>query len=214
MLLILVAAAVIGAILGLKNQGLSLSSPRVISYGIDAGSEPAQYETGFFQNALPVRNGVATLSSDASYSISAKVESIRAYDDSISAAVPFDVLLAWGEMADSSVDSRLEWEQGDRQGSVSGTLKGSGPNVSSSYVAGHVSNNHLVPANDRIRSALATIEPGDMVKIDGHLVDLRLQTSGNRVISAKTSKSRFDQGDGACEIILVDQIQINDRHYQ
>lgn len=215
LLLTALATIIITLIAGGLNRELSFSSAEAVTnYGTNPESEPVQLETGFFQATLPVDGGVATVSSDASYSISAKVEGIKAYEDASSPAVPYDLLLAWGKMADVSVDGRLTWKQQDRQGVVSGSLGGAnGADVSHSYVVSHVSNNHLIPANERIRTALETIKTGDLVKIDGHLVDVKIKT-GNRIVSLGTSKSRTDQGDGACEVIFVEQIRINNRYYQ
>jgi hypothetical protein len=203
-------------VLGLVWQNdSSLSSDRSFSFGIDAGQDPAQSQTSPFRVNLAVDSGMASLSSESSYSINAKVESTHTYDDSISAVVPMDLLLAWGDMTDPDVDGRLTWKQDDRQGTVSGMLGGGdGADVTSGYVIGHVSNNHLIPANAHIRAALATIKPGDMVKIDGRLVDVKLRTDDNRVLTVQTSKSRSDQGDGACEIIYVERIKINDRAFK
>lgn len=216
LLLTAVSIVVFGMILGVQNNSFSLADAgQVSSYGIDASREPVQKESSSFQNALQVDGGVARLTSDSSYSISARVESARTYDDSISATIPYDLLLAWGNMADASVEDKLIWDQSNRQGSVSGTLGGmNGAGVSSDYVINHVSNNHLIPASDRIRSALATIKPGDLVRIDGRLADLRVQTDDNRILTVQTSKSRSDQGDGACEIIFVERIKINETTYK
>lgn len=216
LLLTAVSIVVFGMILGMQNNSFSMADAgQVSSYGIDASREPVQKESSFFQNALQVDGGVASLTSDSSYSISARVESAKAYDDSISATIPYDLLLAWGNMADASVEDKLTWDQSNRQGSVSGTLGGmNGAGVNSDFVINHVSNNHLIPASDRIRSALATIKTGDLVRIDGRLVNVRVQTDDNRILTVQTSKSRSDQGDGACEIIFVERIKINETTYK
>lgn len=215
LLLTVLTFTVIGLLLGMKNEVLSFAAAEPsISYGINAAAEPFQQDTSPFQTSLAVSGGVANIYSDSAYSISAKVESIKSYDDALGAVAPYDLLLAWGDVSRTDVDSQLSWEQSNRRGSVTGTLNGDGPQISNNYVIGHVSNNHIVPANDRIRDALASIKPGDMVKIDGRLVDLRFQTSDQRTVSVNTSKVRTDQGDGACEIIFADQIKINGKNYK
>lgn len=216
LMLTILTVVIFAMIFQMQNRAFSFSSSAEISsFGINAGAEPVQKLTDPFQTSLMVNDGEAILSSDASYSISAKVESAKAYDDSISSAIPYDLLLSWGQMATSDVDSKLTWEQGNRQGSVSGALGGSnGANVSTSYVINHVSNNHLIPANDRIREALSTIRPGDLIKIDGRLVDVRLHTDDSRVLSVSSSKTRTDQGDGACEVIFVEHLKINEKSFR
>ncbi|MHB1390927.1 MAG: hypothetical protein ACYCXF_06800 [Thermoleophilia bacterium] len=216
LLLTAVSIIVFWMLLGTQNNSFALSAAsQVSSYGIDASRDPVQQETSPFQNTMEVSGGVANLSSDRSYSISARVESVKAYDDNISGTIPYDLLLAWGNMADSTVYDKLTWSQGNRQGSVSGALGGmNGADVSSDYVVNHVSNNHLIPASNEIRNALKTIKPGDLVRIDGRLVDVRVQMNDNRILTVQTSKTRSDQGDGACEIIFVDHLKINETTYR
>jgi hypothetical protein len=63
-------------------------------------------------------------------------------------------------------------------------------------------------------NALRSIQPGDKISIEGRLVDVRVRTDDNRGLSMKTSTSRLDQGDGACEIIFVERIKINEKSYR
>lgn len=206
--------AVLAVVFNMQNQSISFGSQaNAVSYGISTGKNPVQKTTTPFTTNIELNGAVATLTSDTSYSISAKVESSKRYSDAISAAVPYDLLLAWGKMAEADIDGKLGWDQSDRQGMVSGSLGGSGADVSSEYVINHVSNNHLVPATDNIRKAMATIEAGDDVRIDGRLVDVRMKTDDSRVMTVSTSKKRSDQGDGACEIIYVEELSINGLSY-
>lgn len=223
LLLTVLATVVIALVMGRGDQGLSLimadtglsaSQSTKVVFGVNTESDPVQRETGFFEMALPLDAGTATVSGNASYSISAKVEGIKAYNDASSSAVPYDLLLTWGKLADSDVDSKLTWKQENRQGMVYGNLGGStSPGIDKNYVINHMSNNHVIPANERIRAALQTVRPGDLVKIDGRLVDVQIR-SGNRRISLQTSKSRSDQGDGACEVILVEHLKVNGKRYK
>lgn len=215
LLLTILTVAVFGMIFQMQDRAFSFSSSGDISsFGIDARTEPVQKATSPFNTSLAVSDGEADIFSQNSYSISAKVESVKPYGDAVGELIPYDLLLAWGDMAKGDVDGRLNWEQSDRQGSVSGTLGGSdGADVSTSYVINHVSNNHLIPANSRIMAALETIRPGDLVKIDGRLVDVKLYTDDNRVLSVSSSLTRSDQGDGACEVIYVEYLKINEKSY-
>jgi hypothetical protein len=184
-----------------------------VSYGGVTAAEPLQQDAPKFETTLKLAGALVTLTSDTSYSINAKVESVKTYDDTISPAIPLDLLLAWGQMADPNIDSKLTWEQSDRRGTVAGTLGKFGEvDLTADYVISHVSNNHVIPADDRIRQGLMQIKPGNVVRIDGRLVDVRMVT-GNRVLTVSSSKSRFDQGDGACEIIYVEHLRVNNLSY-
>lgn len=214
-LFLIVTASVIFFILYFGEASLSAQDHGpIISYGINVSREPVQKETAPFQSTMSFNGAVARLSSNASYAINGKVQGIMPYDDTISEVAPYDLLLAWGEVADDGVGSGLSWQQSDRKGQVSGTIgREHGTGINSSYVISHVSNNHVIPANDDIRVALGRIKPGDIVRIEGRLVDLRLLTGGNQTITVFTSKNRFDQGDGACEVIYVERLQVNDLSY-
>lgn len=185
-----------------------------VTFGIDSTRDPIQKEADRFRFTLYTADGAeVTLTSQTAYSISAKVQNVASYDDAMGDAVPYDLLLAWGQMAEEDVDSRLTWEQADRRGTVTGSLGGSsGPAIDADYVVTHVSNNHVIPANENIAAALDMIEAGDIVRIDGRLVDMRM-VKGDELYTVNTSKSRTDQGDGACEIIFVERIRINGETY-
>lgn len=211
----ILATLALAAMFGIQNDNFTVAaSQSAISYGINTGNEPVQRETSLFKTNVAVPGGTATLSSNTSYMINAKVESARLYDDTIGDLIPYDLLLAWGDMAIDDVDSKLNWEQGDRRGQVSGSLgSANGVNLSTSYVIGHVSNNHLIPSTDRIARAMKNIKAGDMVRIDGRLVNIRMSLNDNRVLTVNTSKTRSDQGEGACEVIYVERLRVNGQTY-
>lgn len=213
LLLALLAVLVAGGLLA-RNRSLGEeATPVKTSFGIKSSREPLQRTTPVFTAYIDTDAGAATLTSNTAYSISARVEGIRAYDDEISSVAPYDLLLSWGNVADGSVEGSLTWEQADRQGMVSGSLKNDDASeLNSAYIISHVSNSHVVADNDEIMAGLAGIRPGDTVRIDGRLVDLEM-TSGSRRLHVYTSKSRFDQGAGACEVIYVERLQVNDRTY-
>lgn len=213
----ILATLALAALFGFQNYSIASSSAqnsqKSVSYGINSGTEPLQKNTSLFKTTISVPDGSATLTSDTTYTINAKVESTKGYTDMISDLVPLDVLLAWGDMAHEDVDSNLVWEQGDRKGQVSGSLGGSGVDLSNNYVITHVSNNHLIPSSDRLALALKNIRAGDMVRIEGRLVDVKEKLDDSRVLTVNTSKTRSDQGAGACEIIYVEHLRVNGQSY-
>lgn len=180
------------------------------TYGINSAGEPLQRQAAYFHTAFATPGGAdVSLSGDTSYSVSAKVQSVASYDDPMMEVIPYDLLLSWGMLAEDEIAGKLDWEQSDRRGTVSGSLSATGADIDADYVISHVSNSHVLPANENIARALDTIKPGDTVRIDGMLVDVEM-VQGNQLYTVTSSKSRTDQGDGACEIILVERIKIND----
>ncbi len=71
------------------------------------------------------------------------------------------------------------------------------------------SNNHLLPKDDAVARTINSIRNGDQVHIKGYLVNERIvykQSGGS--VSRRSSVTRDDQGDGACEIVLVESVEI------
>jgi hypothetical protein len=66
----------------------------------------------------------------------------------------------------------------------------------------HVSNIHLIPADNNIAEAIDRIKPRDIVTLKGSLVEVFYQHQ--RIW--KSSLSRTDTGDGACELLFVTYI--------
>lgn len=67
-------------------------------------------------------------------------------------------------------------------------------------------NVHLIPASDEITAALAAAPIGAIVHLAGDLVDVTLP-NGDHVPSSLT---RTDTGPGACEILFLRSIQVQE----
>ncbi|HTX24771.1 MAG TPA: hypothetical protein VMD03_08950 [Steroidobacteraceae bacterium] len=76
--------------------------------------------------------------------------------------------------------------------------------ISREDVIAHSSNNHLIPADSSVRRQLARLRVGEVVHLTGLLVD-GVRDDG---ASVHTSLSRTDTGAGACEIMLVEEVEI------
>ena len=71
-------------------------------------------------------------------------------------------------------------------------------------------NTHVIPANSNILNALMGTELYDEIDLTGLLVDVEI----NGKIKYETSLSRYDEGDGACEILYVTAVRINNKIYK
>jgi len=82
------------------------------------------------------------------------------------------------------------------------------------FDATEMSNNHLIAATSVMRRQIGAIHGGDQVRIRGKLVNVKAVATGrigsydNPVLKWKTSTTRDDSGAGACEIILVESIEM------
>ena len=111
---------------------------------------------------------------------------------------PLDIAVGWGPMSDSAVLASLDiWQSGrfyfwhyDEE-----------PPVPPPVIVSHSANWHLVPANDVVWRKLRGLRVGDVVQLDGMLVNLENPEVGTMT----TSLRRDDTGAGACEIIYVEK---------
>lgn len=73
----------------------------------------------------------------------------------------------------------------------------------------HLSNNHLIPANEKVEKMIKNAQIGDQIHIKGYLANYEIYSQDNELISRRgTSLSREDDGDGACEVIYVEELEI------
>jgi len=69
-------------------------------------------------------------------------------------------------------------------------------------ITAHSANMHMVPSTGELAERLRAIARGDLVDIRGYLVEIRLSNGG----IWRSSLTRTDTGDGACELVWVDEL--------
>ena len=148
------------------------------------------------------------------YDIEALVVHTRRYfgftqmSDAIS---PMDVGLAWGKVAEYNEQIDFGWEHGDRY------LKFdvNDPRVYTvfdggvRYICSHMSNNHLIPADFGISHKIKMIRRGDHIRLKGYLVSV-YGTRWGKEFAWESSTSRTDEGNGACEVMYVTDVEFLD----
>lgn len=142
----------------------------------------------------------------AAYDVSARVGATERYRSGAAGAlIPWDFVLTWGAATRKPAWSRIAYFQTSRFYSwrCDDTLD-------SGYVASHTANTHLIPASGRVASALAHVRRGDVVRLEGDLVDV----DGPDGFVWKTSLTRTDTGPGACETLYVRTVTIGTRVYR
>jgi hypothetical protein len=140
----------------------------------------------------------------ATYSLQARVLAVKRYrSDPTADLSPYDVLLGWGPMSDSANLSEISFSQRHRFG-----YWHHGPNlsISASEISRHQANTHLIPANAEIQSRMSWLREGSVVIIRGHLVEAQRVDGGGP--PWRSSVTRADTGDGACEIVYVASLVI------
>ena len=113
---------------------------------------------------------------------------------------PRDLALGWGLMSDSAILEDFRIGQMARYYYWSSREMP----IPEDEVVSHSANMHIIPADAQVRRALKRIVEGDVVTIDGELVQLAA-TDGWAWASSTT---RTDSGDGACELVFARSIEI------
>lgn len=135
----------------------------------------------------------------ARYSVEARVLALKRYRFGRGARLaPVDAALGWGPMSDSEFLEALNLKQRNRWYFVNW----SSPAVSHQTVFQNSANTHLIPANAAIAKQIKRLKKHDVVQMTGYLVDV----SAADGFYWRSSLSRFDSGDGSCELFWVEAL--------
>ena len=115
---------------------------------------------------------------------------------------PMDLALGWGRMSDSAVLGRLSISQGGRFYHY--RWGSDGPPIPAAEIVRSSANMHMIPLDPGVASALDRIREGQVVRVEGWLVRVA-RADGWRWVS---STRRDDSGAGACELVLVSSVYI------
>jgi hypothetical protein len=143
--------------------------------------------------------GDATLTTRAHFSMTARVLAREDYTfDDLASIVPVDLAMGWGRMSDSSVLSQVAISQSGRfyYWHVDRFP------IPQDEIVASSANMHMIPADDGVKQALERVRPGQVVHVEGFLVDINRRDGR----WWHTSLTRTDSGAGACEIIYVESI--------
>ena len=135
----------------------------------------------------------------ARFQVEARVLSTERYRFDRGAALsPIDLALGWGPMSNQTVLDQIDISQGGRFYRWRVKVYP----IPRRQIIEHSANMHMIPANDEVRKDLLAVRVGEVVHIEGYLV---VATSEDGAIW-KTSLTRKDSGDGACELVWVENI--------
>ncbi len=153
-------------------------------------------------NAAPRSIGDFSLQPRARFEVEARVLSTERYRMGLSAGLaPLDLALGWGAMSDQAIVDQIRVSQGARWYILRWESQ---PPVSEREIMHSSGNMHIIPADDGVRDEVFSLRPGEFVRLAGHLVDAR----GPGGFRWGTSLSREDTGDGACELFLVESVEV------
>ena len=136
----------------------------------------------------------------ADFQVHARVLSKRRYRwGRESELSPVDLALGWGPMSDTLILEQLEISQGNRWYIIRYQET---PPLPIETLLLHSANMHIIPANQQVRETVLRLRPGQVVELQGKLVDVEA-ADGFRW---NTSLRRDDSGNGACELFLVEKL--------
>ena len=115
---------------------------------------------------------------------------------------PIDLALGWGMMSDQALLDQLEISQSSRwyRWKYDQSIPASNQQIIASS-----SNMHMIPAGASVERSLMELREGDIIVIQGFLVDVDHESGW----LWRTSMSRTDTGKGACEIVYVESIAVD-----
>lgn len=170
--------------------------PLAPSPGVLAPDVPAQVD---LDDGATLQRGDVTLRTRAHFALTARVLSRENYRfDAGASLAPIDLALGWGRMSDSDVLKDVAISQENR------------------FYHWHVehfpiprreietssANMHMIPADDAVRRDLDRVRTGELIHLEGFLVDAS-RPDGWRW---HTSMTRDDTGNGACELVYVESV--------
>ncbi|MGN2242490.1 hypothetical protein ACFWZU_03150 [Frateuria sp. GZRR33] len=165
--------------------------------GVLAAQAPEQVN---LDDGALLQRGDTVLRTRAHIALTARVLSREDYRwDAGASLAPTDLALGWGRMSDSAVLAGIDISQSGR------------------FFYWHVrdypiprreietsaTNMHLIPADDDVRYAMKHVRPGELVHLEGFLVDASRPDGWHW----RTSLRRDDTGNGACELVYVEALE-------
>lgn len=136
----------------------------------------------------------------AEFKIEALVLSTRRYRfTSDSQLSEVDLALGWGPMSNDAVLRELDVWQSGRWYHYRWSAQ---PPIAPRDISLHSTNLHTVPANDEVRRQLREVRAGEIVYLEGFLVNISREDGWHW----NSSTSRSDTGNGACELMWVERV--------
>ncbi len=165
--------------------------------GIIASQQPLQNSTNSSNFNL---NGYAITPLE-SFEIEARVLSTEHYSfDREADLAPVDLALGWGKMSDEAILKDIKISQSNRfyYWHVEEFP------IPRREIETHSANMHMIPADSNIEKTLKSIKSGQIVKLNGYLVQANAADGWHW----KSSLTREDTGNGACELVYVKELLV------
>ncbi len=174
-----------------------INAPVTYPPGVLLADEPTQRPP---PNEVPFEYGKFQLKPLATFVLEGRIlhQKIYRYDRG-AALVPVDLAVGWGRMSDQAVLNRLKISQSARFYFYEYQHQ---PPIPREEITSHSTNLHLIPSTDAVASRCRSFRTGELVHLSGLLVE----ATGPDIGTWTSSLSRTDSGNGACELVWVEEI--------
>jgi hypothetical protein len=169
---------------------------------LESDISPISFQSGGFQWKITPK---------AEYQIAARVLRTESYWTGWQSSLsPVDFALGWADLAQEDVDQWISWSQNNRWYFFQWE---EGSPYRNDYIISHSANIHIIPANKNIESAALQIDRNDQVLLEGLLVDVDGEKTGENHWW-RSSTSRNDTGDGSCELLYLQRVVVDGKEYR
>jgi hypothetical protein len=173
--------------------------PLHVPPGVIAPTPPEQVD---LDHGAQLQRGDVTLTTRAHVDLTARVLSRADYSwGAAGKLIPEDLALGWGRMSDSAVLADIAITQSDRFY----YWRVQHFPIPRREIETSSANMHMIPADPVVLHQLRHVRPGELVHIQGFLVDASRPDGWHW----NTSLTREDTGAGACELVYVESLDIN-----
>ena len=177
--------------------------------GANKEAEPLQAASDGHAFTTTIKGYTYTLTPRATYDISGLVVSqhrgdalFNLYHQADPGNIQ-DVCVVWAENITNGSYRKVKFSSGEFTCSYSwsGVL-------TPAFNPDKASNNHLIPATGAMARQIGEIHVGDQIRMTGLLVDYTVTKNGQEIFTRRTSLTRNDTGNGACEILYVTDLAV------
>lgn len=170
--------------------------------GVLTPSEPYQRNIG---SGVSWQQGTHRFTPLADFHLQARVLRTEPYWLDHGAEIsPLDVAVGWGPMSDQAVLDEISMSQGQRWYRF--WPRHQKMPLSNDEILFHSANIHTIPATAEIKKRLRALREGDIVELDGSLVEVQWPDGAKWT----SSLSRTDLGNGACELMWVRGVAVRE----
>jgi hypothetical protein len=196
----------VGALLAIAGFWQRDDLPKNLALRPEIEGAPSQTPTEQTPFAVPYAGVSYRVEPQFAYDLYGLVVSYRLHDgnstmhrranDHLNVA---DVCVVWSKTAFSPTLRKISFWNGD----FTCNFETRDNEAWARFATNEVSNNHLLSADERIRARIGDVHIGDQIHVRGLLA--RYASPGG---TRGTSTTRDDEGNGACETILVEDFEV------